>query len=128
MERDVGDLGAGGSAGREDFRGEMQTGGRRGGGSALTGEYGLVTLAIRGSIGTANIGRQRHVADSIQDVKQASHGMETNSALAKLGSVQNFGDEVVRDRNALAGWQLAARADESFPGEAVGGNRLGEQE
>ncbi len=51
----------------EHLRREVQAGGGRGHRAALAREDGLVALAIRGRIVATNVGRQRHVADAVED-------------------------------------------------------------
>ena len=68
------------------------------------------------------------MADSIQHLEQIANGVEANGALTKLGTVQDFGGEVVGDHDAFTGGQLAAGTDESLPGKTVGGNRFGEED
>lgn len=57
------DFGAGRALG-ENLGREVQAGGGRGGGAGVAGEDGLVALAVRGFIGTLEVGGQGHVADA----------------------------------------------------------------
>ena len=53
--------------------------------------------------------------------------MEAHGALAEFGAGQDFGGEIIGNHDAFAGAHLAARMNQSFPGESVGGDRLGEE-
>ena len=127
VQSDVSDRGAGGSAGFQNFRREMQTGGGRGRGASFAGEDGLIALAIGSGVGAADIGRQRHVARALQHFIQIATRVKADGALAMLAAAEDFGGQFVGDHDAFAGAHFLARADQGFPGEVVWRRRSGEK-
>jgi hypothetical protein len=75
----------------EDFRREVQAGGRGGYRAALTGVNRLITFPVGWLIGTVNVGRERHMAQAL-DLAEEIHGrLKTNSALAEASPGNYFG-------------------------------------
>ena len=68
VQRDLDAFDAGGRHVIEDRLGEVQAGRRRGHGPALAGEHGLVPLAVRVEIRPLDVGRQRHMADGVDEI------------------------------------------------------------
>ena len=64
VQCDSRDGGAGGVAGVENFRREVEPGGGGGNGAAFACENGLVALAIGGGVGAADVRRQWDVTGS----------------------------------------------------------------
>src|SRR6266568_5912868 len=88
----------------EDLRGEVQTGGGCGHRTALPGIDRLIAFAIAGTILAGNIGRQRHVAETIDGAKEIRGWSETDPALAEASPRQHFGLKfvIIPEKEALA--------------------------
>ena len=83
-------------------------------------EDSLVALAIRSYIVTANVGRQRHVADAVEDGEEIVDRFEAQQTLAELAAFENFSlklDSAVgrgKDQE-LADGDFSARPDQGAP-------------
>jgi hypothetical protein len=81
---------------------------------------GLVALAIRIFIVATNIGRQRHVADAVEDGKKIADGFEAQQPFAEFAALKNLSlkfDFAIRQGKdqALADGDLSARPDQCAP-------------
>src|ERR1035437_771098 len=81
---------AAGSEGIEDLRGEVEARGGGSHGAALGRIDRLVALAIGGGIVAADIGRQWHVADAVEDGKEIVHRLKAEQALTVLSAFQDL--------------------------------------
>ena len=72
------------------LRRKMQSGCRRGDGTMLARKHRLVALAIGFCVVTANVGRQRHVANAIENCKEIGHLLKAQHPLTKLPTLQYF--------------------------------------
>src|SRR5262249_10693392 len=96
MMRDFNDLHAARAQFVEDSRGEMQSGGRRRNRSALTGEDGLIPRLVQSPLFAAfalNVGRQRRIADLVNDPVEVAVAFKTDLAAAFFG---NGGDDAAQ--------------------------------
>ena len=105
----------------EDLRGEVEAGGGGGGGAGLVREDSLVAVAVFGGVVAVDVGRQRHVADPVEDGEEVCDWGEAQGALAELSGGDDFGFEergcVIGggEVEMLAGLNFAAGADEGGP-------------
>jgi hypothetical protein len=74
----------------ENFRGEMKSGGGRGDGTALLRVDGLIAIAVAGGIETRDVGRERDVADAIEDGIEIFDRLKADMALAETGAGKDF--------------------------------------
>ena len=77
----------------EDLGREVEAGGGGGGGAGFVGEDGLVAVAVFGGVVAVDVGRQRHVADAVEDSAEVVGGGEAQSAFAELAGGEDFGFE-----------------------------------
>jgi len=75
----------------ENLRGEMQSSSGRGHRATFAGEDRLVALAIRRLIFAANVGRQGHVADAVENGEKIVYWVEAQQALTELAALENLG-------------------------------------
>jgi hypothetical protein len=100
----------------------VQAGRGRGHRTTFAGEDRLVALAIRLRIVAADVGRQGHVADAVEDGEEILHRLELQQALAELAALQHLGfkhDFAVwaRERRGARRWRPSGPAG---PGRARG--------
>ena len=84
MQGDAGDFDAARGERIENLRSEVQAGGGRCYGAALAGVDGLVALAVVGGIVAANVGRQRNVADAVEDGEEIFDRVEAEKARTEV--------------------------------------------
>ena len=117
VQRDARDLDAALFELGEDFRGEVQAGGGRGGGASFTGVDSLVALAVFRRVGlglvAVDVGRQRQVADALERCVEVERGGEAKGALAELACCKNFGGERLGASVALA-WKSSVSPGWTF--------------
>jgi hypothetical protein len=133
LECDFGGLDAALVDSIEDFRSEMQAGGRGCYRSRRLGIDGLIAFAIAGRIGAGDVGRERDVADAIESGEEVVHGLnglEADMAFAELGAGQDLGLQLIliAEEEALADTDFAARANQAFPINGIRGELAGEKD
>jgi hypothetical protein len=119
----------------EDFRSEMKSGGGGSYRSGLLGVDGLVAFAIAGRIGARDIGRERDVADAIEDGEEVVGALRSrlkaDAARAEFPTGEDLGlqfDLILRaEEQAFANADLAAGTDEAFPIVGISGELAGQQ-
>src|SRR5713101_5614747 len=100
----------------ENFRGEVQPGGRSSDSARLLCENGLVALAVRGLIGAINVRRQRHVAQALKSGVEVLPGMKAERTLSEFSAADDFGFELALPKHhAFARGQLPPRMNQRFP-------------
>ena len=114
------DGGAGGAAGVENLRGEVEAGGGCGDGARLLSEDCLVAFAIRGLVGTVDIGREGDVAGGFDLGVEISLAVEPDEPFTADPGFEDLCFESRGDGDARAFVEVAAGADERGPeGPAV---------
>lgn len=117
----AGDLNSLCGEGVEDSGREVEAGCGRGDRALLLREDGLIALAISKGVVATDVGRQGHVADAIEDVKEVFGRLELQEAFAEFATVEDFGfekdfagwggkDESLADGYFLAGFDEGAPA------------------
>src|SRR5262249_34721039 len=96
----------------QNFRSEMQTGGRWRNRSALSREHRLVSLAIGCGIITPDIRWKRNMADAFNGRVHIAIHRESNRALAVLSSRNNLKRDTFVEFNPLADRSLASRPNQ----------------
>ncbi len=91
VEGDAGDFDAASGESVEDLRSKVQAGGGCCDGASFAGVNGLVALAIGGLIVAADIGRQWHVADAVEDGEEIVDRLEAEQTLAEVVTLQDLG-------------------------------------
>src|SRR5262249_44827960 len=82
----VSDLGPGLAALIENGGGEVEARCRRGNRSPLPPEDGLISFAILGAIVAMDVGRQRHVSDTIQRAVDIARAVEVERTFAEFAA------------------------------------------
>jgi hypothetical protein len=107
----------------EDRGREVKPGGGGRGGTGVLGEDGLVAglifRRVGDGFGAVDVGRERHVADAIQDLVEVGRWREAEGAFAELACGEDFGfehgravgDGFIAEEETFAGLDLAARTD-----------------
>ena len=93
VEGEAGNFDAASGERVEDLRSEVQPGRGRGDGAAFTAEDRLVALAVGGGVVTADVGRQRDVADAVERGEEVIDRVEAQQALAEEAALQHLGFE-----------------------------------
>ena len=101
VQRYICDSGAGSTARVQDLRREVQARGGRGDRTRFAREYGLVTIAIFGSVRAFNLRRQRDMADLVQPCKDVFVRSKVYRSLAVLAASDDLGLQTI-ELNALA--------------------------
>ena len=109
----------------EDFRCEMEAGGRSGYGAPVAGIDGLIAFAVifavifaaMGRIRPRNVRREWDVADAIENGVEIVNRLEANMALAERGAGENFRLQFIAlpKKQLFSNAELAARLDQAFP-------------
>ena len=104
--------------------GEVEAGGGRGHAALLAGEDGLVPRAVVLAVGTLDVGRQGHVARSLERfVHRSAQGTEAHVATPVLEGrgVLDHDLQIGADRDHRPGAKPLARTQEGLPGAAAPG-------
>jgi hypothetical protein len=75
----------------EDFGREVKAGCGRCGAAWLLGKDGLVAVAVLGVVVAVDVGRERHVADFVEDSVEVGSWGKAEGALAELSGGEDFG-------------------------------------
>ena len=98
----------------QQLRGEVQTGGRRGGAALFPGIDRLIALPILQAF--VNVGRQGHLTQPIQNFLKNALIMETHQPRALRGTIHDFRPkQPVAEAAPGSRGQTAARAHQRFP-------------
>src|ERR1039458_1031659 len=130
MQRNSGYLNALGNKSFQQRRRKVQSGCRRSHRTGFAREDCLIALSIRLAIVAPNVGRQRHVANLVENSEEVVYVSETEQPLAELATLQHFsrktdGSGRRRKRQQLADAHFLPRLDQSTP--AVIACRLGKE-
>lgn len=117
MERNLRGFNAAGADAGKNPGSEMETGGRRGDGSALAGVNSLVAFAVGGGIFAGDVGRKRDVSDLVDAGEKILDGIEADAAFSERSAGEDFGVQlvVVPKEKMFADIDLATRTDETLP-------------
>ncbi len=137
VEGDLDGFDAAGADAVENRLREMETGGGRGDGAAGLRVDSLIAIAIGGGIGARDVGRERNVADAVEDVVKLGDRAgavidrrKTDVAFAEGSAGDDLGLEfvVLAEKQALADADLAAGTNQAFPIVGLGGKLASEQD
>lgn len=102
MQRDVGNLGPGGLASFEHCRRKVQTRGRRRRRPRMRRENSLISLPVSRSRCALNIGRQRHLATSLDQFLDGRMATQTNPPLAEFALLQDLRRKFFIEENPVS--------------------------
>jgi len=113
----------------QNFRSEMQAGGGSRDRATLPRIDGLIAFVVERSIGARHVGRQGHMAELIEKLKEIVHLGKTNAPLTKFGTAHDFGHQFCRfaEENVFTDTNLSAGTDQAFPFVRVFPELPGEQ-
>lgn len=120
MQGDVSDIGSGGAAGFEDFRRKVEAGCGCGGGAAMFGEDGLITVFVGIRGGWMNVGRQRCFADLFEQRGYGPGGGEADGAFSVFAVFEDLAGEFGREENLVTGAGALAGTHEAAPLTFIG--------
>jgi hypothetical protein len=129
VEDDLGAFDAAGLEARQEAGGEMEAGGGSRHAASLTGEDGLVAVAVVLAVGPPDVGRKGHVARSLQGfVHRSAKGPEADETTPILEGrgIEDLDLEVGSDRDHRPRAKALAGTQEGLP--VVSGEGANEQD
>lgn len=117
----------------QDLGSEVKTGSWSSDRTALPGIHGLVTLPVARAIVTIDVGRKRHMPQSLKVREEIRDWGEAEGALAKGAAGKDFGTELgtigqgVSEEKMLAHADFAPGADQALPVVRFGRELAGQQ-
>src|SRR5437870_4094517 len=101
----------------EHFWSEVQSCGRRCRGPTFLGVDSLVTLPIFRTIFAIDVGRQRHMPNSLNDRKEVGHRSKPDSPLPETATRHHVGFQFVLlpEEQALTDSDFSSRTDQALP-------------
>ena len=93
--------------------GEVQAGGRGGGGALLAVVDGLIALLVLEFL--VDVGRQRRLAEAVEDLLEDAVVVELDDAAAEVGVLGHRARELIAEADDIAGLGLLAGLDERLP-------------
>jgi len=101
----------------EDFRSEVQSGGRRRDRTAFLRIDSLIAITIGGGVVAIDVRRKRNVTEFLDCSEEIWYRSEANATLAEFAAGNDLGDQfiVITEEEALTDGNLSAGPNEAFP-------------
>ena len=128
MQRDACHLRTRALATLQSFTGEVKAGGGGGDRAALAIEHSLVAFTVRSGVGTADVGRQGHVAQAVEIGVDIFFAQKAQGSFAPFAPCHDLRGEGVGKMDDLSGLQFAARSHQSPPCARHAGHRFQQQD